>query len=156
MARHGLKHLSKIGLRLTNKQPHENQTLAALSISYHSCIVLPKIGPGVTTKQPYGNQTLANTDISHNSCIVFFITWYYLSLMSWLAINKLRKIFRKTNISNLLLVLNVSFIENFPYVPNGWPLSANLSDMEIIQKLSNSYYKTLSSKTLDAATVGIL
>ena len=44
----------------------------------------------------------------------------------------MRKIFRETNISNPLIrtrtcvyqgVRNVSFSENFVYIPNGWPLS---------------------------------
>ena len=48
-----------------------------------------------------------------------------------LSIKHIRKIFRKTNISNPLIHThvcvsggNVSFSENFPYVINGWPLHA--------------------------------
>ena len=51
-----------------------------------------------------------------------------------LSIKYGRKIFRKTNISNLLIrtqtctylrIRNVSFPGNFPYVLNGWSLTTN-------------------------------
>ena len=52
-------------------------------------------------------------------------------LTKWLSINYVRKIFRKTNVSNPLIrtrtcanegVRNVSFLEYFAHVLNGWPL----------------------------------
>ena len=55
-----------------------------------------------------------------------------------LSIKYVRKISRKTNISNPLIrtrksayqgVRNVSFSENFAYVLHGWPLTAEVSNI---------------------------
>ena len=55
-------------------------------------------------------------------------------------IKYVRKIFRRTNISNPLIrtrtcayqgVRNVSFSKNFEYVPNGWPLIRLLKTVKV-------------------------
>ena len=56
------------------------------------------------------------------------------------SIKYVRKIFRKTNISNSLMIRNVIFSENFAHVLNAWPLKRVIGVVLVSLSLPVNYF----------------